>query len=123
MLLNLNHYRLKSIEVIKNPFLLFIFLDKFFRKVGDEIIVTEMEHHSNIVPWQLVCAEKGAEVVPVPMDDRGVLDMEAFDRLLNDRVRFVSVVHTSNSLGTVNPVAMLTAEARAADALSGLVTR
>ncbi|MFM2136223.1 MAG: hypothetical protein RL021_1623 [Bacteroidota bacterium] len=73
-------------------------------RAGDVVLVTAMEHHSNIVPWQLVCAEKGAEVVPAPMDDRGMLDMEAFERLLNERVRFVSVVHTSNSLGTVNPV-------------------
>ncbi|MFM2206988.1 MAG: hypothetical protein RL213_963 [Bacteroidota bacterium] len=80
---------------------------------GDIVLVTAMEHHSNIVPWQLVCAEKGASVVPVPMDDRGVLDMEAFERLLTDRVRFVSVVHTSNSLGTINPVREIIRKAHA----------
>ncbi|MEY4594679.1 MAG: hypothetical protein RIQ47_1089 [Bacteroidota bacterium] len=71
---------------------------------GDVVLVTTMEHHSNIVPWQLVCAERGAEVVPIPMDDRGVLDINAFEVLLTDRVKLVSVVHTSNSLGTINPV-------------------
>ncbi|MFM7216841.1 MAG: aminotransferase class V-fold PLP-dependent enzyme, partial [Bacteroidota bacterium] len=81
-------------------------------KQGDVVLVTEMEHHSNIVPWQLVCAEKGAAVVPIPMDDRGVLDMSAFDQLmLQHKVAFISVVHTSNSLGTINPVADIIAKA------------
>ncbi|MFM9028924.1 MAG: aminotransferase class V-fold PLP-dependent enzyme [Bacteroidota bacterium] len=72
---------------------------------GDVVLVTAMEHHSNIVPWQMVCTEKGAAVVPIPMDDNGVLDMNAFSSLLRQHpVKFVSVVHTSNSLGTINPV-------------------
>ena len=78
---------------------------------GDVVLVTTMEHHSNIVPWQLICAEKGAEVIPVPMDDRGVLDMQAFETLLTDKVKFVSVVHTSNSLGTINPVDVIVQKA------------
>jgi cysteine desulfurase/selenocysteine lyase len=73
-------------------------------QAGDVVLVTAMEHHSNIVPWQMICAEKGAEVIPVPMDDSGVLDMQAYENLLSDKVKFVSVVHTSNSLGTINPV-------------------
>jgi len=71
---------------------------------GDIVLVSAMEHHSNIVPWQMICSERGATVLPIPMDDRGVLDLEAFDRLLTDNVKFISVVHTSNSLGTINPV-------------------
>ncbi len=75
-----------------------------FLKAGDEILVTGMEHHSNIVPWQLLCERKGCRLRAAPIDDRGELDMEAFRRLLGDRTRFVSVVYASNSLGTVNPV-------------------
>jgi len=71
---------------------------------GDEILITAMEHHSNIVPWQMLCAQTGATLQVVPIDRRGELDMEAFERLLNDRTRLVSVVHMSNALGTVNPI-------------------
>ncbi len=71
---------------------------------GDEIVLTEMEHHSNIVPWQMLCEEKGARIRVAPMTDEGELDMEAFAALLNERTRLVSVVHVSNALGTVNPV-------------------
>jgi cysteine desulfurase/selenocysteine lyase len=71
---------------------------------GDEVLVTAMEHHSNIVPWQLVCEEKGATLRVVPMDDRGVLDLEALEDLLTDRTRILGVVHVSNALGTVNPI-------------------
>lgn len=80
---------------------------------GDEVLITAMEHHSNIVPWQMVCEEKGALLKVIPMSDEGVLDMAAFDRLLTDRVKFVSVVHTSNSLGTVNPVKEMIAKSHA----------
>lgn len=75
-----------------------------FVKAGDEILITEMEHHSNIVPWQLLCEERGAVLKVVPMDERGVLDMEAFAKLLSDKTRLVSVTYVSNSLGTMNPV-------------------
>ncbi|MGY6214106.1 SufS family cysteine desulfurase [Methylolobus aquaticus] len=71
---------------------------------GDEILITAMEHHSNIVPWQMLCAQTGATLQVVPIDRRGELDMEALERLLNDRTRLVSVVHMSNALGTVNPI-------------------
>jgi len=75
-----------------------------FLKEGDEILVTTMEHHANIVPWQLVAERVGAKVVPVPIDDNGDVLMEEFDRLLTDKVKFVSIVHVSNALGTINPV-------------------
>jgi len=74
---------------------------------GDEVVVTWMEHHANIVPWQIVCEEAGATVKPVPFDDRGVLDLDAFEQALSDRTRLVAVGHVSNALGTVNPVARL----------------
>jgi cysteine desulfurase/selenocysteine lyase len=63
-----------------------------------------MEHHSNIVPWQLLCEEKGARLQIIPMSDSGELDLQAYERLLSDRTRIVSVVHVSNALGTINPV-------------------
>jgi cysteine desulfurase/selenocysteine lyase len=71
---------------------------------GDEVLITAMEHHSNIVPWQLLCEEKGATLKVAPITDAGDIDMEAFERLLGPRTRIVSVVHVSNTLGTVNPV-------------------
>ena len=73
-------------------------------KPGDEIVVSAMEHHSNIVPWQLVCEATGARLRVIPMDDRGELIMEEYEALLNEKTRIVSVVHVSNALGTVNPV-------------------
>ena len=71
---------------------------------GDEVLVTWMEHHANIVPWQIVCGEVGATVKAVPIDERGVLDLEAFEAALSERTRIVAVGHISNALGTVNPV-------------------
>lgn len=73
-------------------------------KAGDEIILTEMEHHANIVPWQLLRDQTGIIIKTVPFDERGVLDLEALESLLSPRVRLVSFVHISNALGTVNPV-------------------
>jgi cysteine desulfurase/selenocysteine lyase len=78
-------------------------------KPGDDIVITAMEHHSNIVPWQLVCEQTGARLRAAPFNDAGELDVEAFERLLSDRTRLVSVVHVSNALGTVNPVKRLIA--------------
>lgn len=78
---------------------------------GDEVILTVMEHHSNIVPWQLLAARRGIHIKVVPMDDRGVLDLDAYRRLFTDRTRLVSVCHASNVLGTVNPIAEIVAEA------------
>jgi cysteine desulfurase/selenocysteine lyase len=83
---------------------------------GDEILISEMEHHSNIVPWQQLCARTGATLKAVPIDDRGQLVTEEFDRLLSPRTKIVAMTHVSNALGTVNPVAELTARAKAAGA-------
>jgi cysteine desulfurase/selenocysteine lyase len=71
---------------------------------GDLVVLTEMEHHSNIVPWQLMCAERGAELAYVPVLDDGQLDMEALDRLLERAPKLVAIAHVSNVLGTINPV-------------------
>jgi cysteine desulfurase/selenocysteine lyase len=79
---------------------------------GDEILITGMEHHSNIVPWQLVAAQTGATVRAVPISDAGELDLDAFDRLLTDRTRILAVVHLSNALGSINPVRWLVSRAR-----------
>src|SRR5215213_2359381 len=79
---------------------------------GDEILLTGMEHHSNIVPWQLVAAQTGAVVRAVPLTDTGELDLKAFDQLLTDRTRLLAVVHLSNALGTINPVRWMIARAR-----------
>ena len=73
-------------------------------QAGDEILITEMEHHSNIVPWQLVCEERGAILRVVPINDRGELILEEYQRLLSERTKLVAVVHLSNALGTLNPV-------------------
>jgi cysteine desulfurase/selenocysteine lyase len=75
---------------------------------GDEILVSEMEHHSNIVPWQFLRAETGAVLKTVPFNDDGELDIVAYERLLGPRTKFVSLVHVSNALGTVNPIQRLT---------------
>jgi len=80
---------------------------------GDEVLVTWMEHHSNIVPWQIVCEQTGATLRVVPIDDTGTLDLDAFDRLLGDRTRLVSLIHVSNALGTINPVKDLIGRAHA----------
>ena len=71
---------------------------------GDQIIVSNLEHHSNIVPWQMIAAEKGAEIKVIPVSDAGVLDIEAFKALLNSRVKLVAVNHVSNAIGTINPI-------------------
>jgi cysteine desulfurase/selenocysteine lyase len=71
---------------------------------GDEILITAMEHHSNLVPWQLACEARGARLVVVPIDDSGALLLDEFERLLSPRTRIAAVAHVSNSLGTVNPV-------------------
>lgn len=73
-------------------------------KAGDEIIITEMEHHANIVPWQMLSQEIGFEIKVIPFDDRGVLDLNAYKNLLSDKTKYVGVVHISNALGTINPV-------------------
>ncbi|MFV0477825.1 MAG: cysteine desulfurase [Parahaliea sp.] len=81
-------------------------------KAGERVLVSHMEHHSNIVPWQLVCAAAGAEVVPVPITSEGEIDIAALAELLDERVRLIAVNHVSNALGTINPVEQVTALAR-----------
>ena len=71
---------------------------------GDEVLITAMEHHSNIVPWQILCQEKGATLRVAPINDRGELEIEEFERLLGPRTKMVSIAHVSNALGTINPV-------------------
>ncbi len=85
---------------------------------GDEILLTHLEHHSNIVPWQLLCEEKGARIRVVPIDDDGNLIMDEFDRLLNERTRMVAATHVSNVLGTITPVREICRKAREQGAAS-----
>jgi cysteine desulfurase/selenocysteine lyase len=73
-------------------------------ETGDEVLITGLEHHSNIVPWQMLCDEKGAKLRVAPLDDEGQVVMEEFERLLSARTKIVAVAHVSNALGTVNPV-------------------
>ena len=82
-------------------------------KAGDEVIVSAVEHHSNIVPWQLQATRRGIRLQVIPMNDEGVLDMAAFEALFNEHTRLVSVAHVSNVLGTVNPVRQMAATAHA----------
>jgi len=86
-------------------------------KPGDEILVTEMEHHSNLIPWQMACRDRGARLVAVPVLDGAHLDMAAFDRLLSPRTRVAAFTHISNVLGTINPVALMTQKAHERGAL------
>jgi len=84
---------------------------KKFLKPGDEIVISHMEHHSNIVPWQILCEEKGCVLKVIPINDQGELIYEEFEKLLNPKTKFVSIVYVSNSLGTVNPVLKIIAAA------------
>jgi len=84
---------------------------------GDEILVTEMEHHSNLIPWQMLCRDRGTTLRAVPVIGEGFLDMDAFSRLLTSRTRVVAVAHVSNVLGTINPVDEIIRRAREAGAL------
>src|SRR5213595_1887134 len=80
-------------------------------RAGDEVLITAMEHHSNIVPWQILCEGKGANLRVAPIDDDGDLILEEFEKLLNERTKFVSLAHVSNALGTINPVRHVIAKA------------
>ncbi len=86
-------------------------------QAGDRVLVSWLEHHSNIVPWQLVAAATGAEVVPIPITDSGEIDLAALDSLLDERVKLVALNHVSNALGTVNPLGEITRRAQAVGAL------
>lgn len=77
---------------------------KAFVQPGDEIIISEMEHHSNIVPWQILCEDRQAILKVIPINDRGELDIDTFSKLLTERTRLVAVGHISNALGTINPI-------------------
>ncbi len=88
------------------------FVESVFQP-GDEILITHMEHHANIVPWQIAAQKTGAVLKVVPVDDQGVLDMDAFEALLTEKTRIVSVVHVSNALGTINPVKTIVEKAHA----------
>ncbi len=92
----------ESINLVANSF-----CEKFLN-AGDEIIVSEMEHHSNIVPWQLAAQRKGAKIVKLPFADNGVLQTEKLPELINTKTKLIAVAHVSNVLGTVNPVAEIT---------------
>jgi len=87
-------------------------------KQGDEIIISALEHHSNIVPWQMLCEETGAKLRVIPMNDRGELLIEEYAKLLSPRTRMVAFAHVSNALGTVNPVRQMIEMARGAGALT-----
>ena len=87
-------------------------------KPGDEIIIAGLEHHSNIVPWQIVCEETGARLRVIPINDRGELIFEEYQRLLSPRTRMVAIGHVSNALGTINPVGPIVRMAHAAGALT-----
>lgn len=90
------------------------FVESVFQP-GDEILITHMEHHANIVPWQIAAQKTGAVLKVVPVDGDGVLDMDAFEALLTEKVRLVSVIHVSNALGTINPVKTIIDKAHALD--------
>ncbi len=82
-----------------------------FINEGDEILVSEMEHHSNIIPWQMIAEERGAKIRPIPMNERGELVIEEYENMLSERTKMVAVAHVSNSLGTINPIREMTATA------------
>ena len=87
-----------SINLVANSF------GEHYLNEGDEIILTQMEHHANIVPWQMIAQKTGAVIKVVPVDDNGDLDMEAYKELLSEKTKMVAVIHISNALGTINPV-------------------
>src|SRR5215469_10388043 len=84
---------------------------------GDEVLITAMEHHSNIVPWQILCEEKGAVLSVAPIDDRGEVLLDEFQNLISPRTKVVSIAHVSNALGTINPVKDMIRMAHAANAV------
>lgn len=88
-----------------------------FLKAGDEIIISTMEHHSNIVPWQMLCEENGCILKVIPVFDNGELDFEAYKSLLSEKTKIVSVVYASNSLGTINPIENIIEEAHKVGAI------
>ena len=100
----------ESINLIASTF------GRKFINAGDEIIISTLEHHSNIVPWQMLCEEKGAILKIIPIHDNGELDLEAYKNLLSDKTKMVAVVHASNALGTINPVKEMITQAHSVGA-------
>ncbi len=98
-----------GVNLVANGFAAFV-------KAGDEIMISAMEHHSNIVPWQMLCERTGAKLVVIPMNQDGELIIEEFERLLTEKTRLVAVNHISNSLGTINPVGHIIKKAHEAGA-------
>lgn len=97
----------ESINLIASSF------GKRFLHEGDEVLVSEMEHHANIVPWQIACQERGATLRVIPFNEQGLLQMELLDGLMNEHTKLVAVAHVSNTLGTVNPVKEIIEKAHA----------
>ena len=95
----------ESINLVASSF------GKKFLKAGDEVLITAMEHHSNIVPWQLACEERNAKLKVIPFDNNGELILENIDSLINEKTKIVAVTHISNALGTVNPIKYIISEA------------
>lgn len=91
---------------------------RHFLKPGDEVIISNMEHHANIVPWQLLAKEKDIKLRIIPIDDKGDLILEEFDKLLNEKTKIVSVLHISNTLGTINPIEYIIEAAHKAGAIA-----
>lgn len=102
----------ESVNLVANAY------GNHFIKKDDEILITHMEHHSNIVPWQLLCKRTGARLKVCPITRAGEVDMEAFNKLLSDRTKLVAVGHISNALGTINPVKEIIAKAKQAGAVA-----
>lgn len=88
-------------------------LGRFYLQPGDEVLISEMEHHSNIVPWYMCCKEKGAHLKIIPVNESGELIFEEFQKLLSNKTKIVSIAHMSNVLGTINPIAEIVEEAHA----------
>ncbi len=98
-----------GINLVANSFAAFV-------KAGDEVMVSAMEHHSNIVPWQMLCERAGAKLVVIPMNDKGELIIEEFEKLLSEKTKIVAINHISNSLGTINPIKHIIDKAHAVGA-------
>jgi cysteine desulfurase/selenocysteine lyase len=90
---------------------------RVFLKEGDEVIISGLEHHSNIVPWQIACEEKGAQLKVIPISEIGELDLTAYQKILSHKTKLVAVNHASNSLGTINPINEISALAHQAGAV------
>jgi cysteine desulfurase/selenocysteine lyase len=88
----------ESINLIASSF------GKAFLQSGDEVLISEMEHHANIVPWQMICEEKGAKLKVIPFDFNGVLQVELLEKMITSKTKIVAITHISNVLGTINPI-------------------